>query len=264
VARPEGDKGELAAVTGGGGAIGRAICRRLTKDGYRVGVIDSKLESAEETVALLRGEAGVADAVAADVADETSIQACFARLEESSGAPVTVLVNAAGVLGPSATPLAELELDAWEHVFAVNVRGAWLASRAALPGMERAGGGAIVNIASGAALIGVPGLGAYAASKAALLSLTRTLALELARLGIRVTAVCPGNVDTPMIQELAAAMSRAGDPDPMQTLIAFHALPRLAAVEDVAAAVAFLVSADAAFVTGSSVLVEGGALAGRM
>jgi len=144
----------------------------------------------------------------------------------------------------------------------VNLLGALLVTRAILPAMREHGDGRIVNVCSGAALIGVPGLGAYAASKAALLSVTKTLALELAADGIRVTAVCPGNVETGLLAELERSLAAAGEPDPRGKLVSYHALQRLATPDDVAGAVSFLLSADAAFVTGSALLVEGGALAG--
>lgn len=249
-------------VTGAAGAIGRAVCLRLGAEGRAVAVLDVDPVKAEETAAAVREDGGSGLAVPCDVSGEASLREAVEEARRRLG-PADLLVNAAGVLGPPATMLADLDTAAWERVFAVNVRGTWLACRAVLPGMVERGGGRIVNLASGAAHIGVAGLGAYAASKAAVLSLTRTLALEHAADGIRVTAVSPGNVDTPMIGALADALGEAGDPDPRASLVRYHAVPRLATVEDVAGVVAFLASADADFVTGSTILVDGGALAGR-
>jgi NAD(P)-dependent dehydrogenase (short-subunit alcohol dehydrogenase family) len=214
-----------AVVSGAGGAIGSAICTRLGADGF-------------------------------------AVAAAVARTREELG-EIELLVNNAGILGPPGTPLVELTPADWEQIFAVNVTGAWNLVRAIVPAMAERGHGCVVNIASGAAFNGVPGLGAYAASKAALLHLTKTLALEQAKRGVRCVAVCPGNVDTPMLGQIARMLEEAGDPDPRRTLTAYHALPRLATPDDVAGAVAFLAGPDASFMTGSAVLVDGGALAGR-
>jgi len=244
----------VALVSGAGGAIGSAICRRLSEDGFAVAALDVDAATV--------GRADCALAVACDVTDGDEVFRAVRQVRDKLG-EVDVLVNNAGILGPPATPLVELSPTDWDAIFAVNVTGAWNLVRATVPAMADRGGGCVVNIASGAALNGVPGIGAYGASKAALLHLTKTLALEHAKRNVRCVAVCPGNVDTPMLSQIARAMEEAGDPDPRRTLTAYHALPRLATPDDVAGIVAFLASSDAAFVSGSAVLVDGGALAGR-
>ena len=244
----------VAIVTGAGGAIGAAVCRRLAADGLAVAALD--LDEAAMS--------GVSCSLAAacDVTDDASVSAAVARVRDGLG-EADVLVNNAGILGPPGTPLVELSPLDWHRVFAVNVTGAWNLVRAVVPAMAARGGGCVVNVSSGAAFNGVPGIGAYGAAKAALLHLTKTLALEHAKSNVRCVAICPGNVDTPMLSRIASVLAEAGDSDPRRTLTAYHALPRLATTDDVAGVVAFLVGADAAFVTGSAILVDGGALAGR-
>ncbi len=247
-----------ALITGAGGAIGAAICRRLAARGYAVAALDADLDAAERVAAELSTPA---IAVQCDVTRLAEVEATVEHVQAQLG-EVELLVNNAGVLGPPATALVELDPSDWERVFAVNVTGAWNLMRTVVPGMAARGHGCVINIASGAAYNGVPGIGAYGASKAALLHLTKTLALEQARSGVRCVAVCPGNVDTPMLSQIARTLAAAGDTDPTATLTAYHALPRLATPQDVAGVVAFLASADADFLTGSAVLVDGGALAG--
>jgi 2-hydroxycyclohexanecarboxyl-CoA dehydrogenase len=248
-----------ALVTGAGGAIGSAICRRLAAHGFVIGAIDSDAAAVE---AVTRGLDGLALALTCDVTRRDEVEAAVERARQELG-EVDVLVNNAGILGPPATLLVELDDAEWERIFAVNVTGPWQLARAVVPAMAAKGQGVVVNIASGAAYNGVPGIGAYGASKAALLHLTKTLALEHAQSGVRCVAVCPGNVDTPMLDRIADTLGDAGDPDPRRTLTAYHALQRLATPDDVAGVVAFLASDDAAFLTGSAILVDGGALAGR-
>jgi NAD(P)-dependent dehydrogenase (short-subunit alcohol dehydrogenase family) len=248
-----------ALVSGAGGAIGSAICRRLATQGFAIAALDSDASALE---AVTRELDGSAVALMCDVTGLDEVEAAVERAQHELG-ELDVLVNNAGILGPPATPLVDLDAAEWARIFAVNVTGAWHLMRATVPAMAANGHGVVVNIASGAAYNGVPGIGAYGASKAALLHLTKTLALEHAQSGVRCVAVCPGNVDTPMLQRIADALEEAGDPDPRRTLTAYHALPRLAAADDVAGVVAFLVSDVADFLTGSAILVDGGALAGR-
>jgi 2-hydroxycyclohexanecarboxyl-CoA dehydrogenase len=252
-------EGSAALVSGAGGAIGSAVCRRLASRGLAVAALDTDGGAAE---AVSRELGTPALAVECDVTQLDAVEAAVERIRGALG-EIEVLVNNAGILGPPATRLVDLEPTDWERIFAVNVTGAWHLSRTVVPRMAAAGRGVVVNIASGAAYNGVPGIGAYGASKAALLHLTKTLALEHAASGVRCVAVCPGNVDTPMLQRIADTLEAAGDPDPRRTLTSYHALPRLATPEDVAGVVSFLASPDADFLTGSAVLVDGGALAGR-
>ena len=249
----------VALISGAGGAIGGAICRRLAAQGFAVAALDADGAAAESVA---RGLGAPSVSIVCDVTSLDEVEAAVERVQATLG-PVDVLVNNAGILGPPATRLVDLDPSDWGRIFAVNLTGAWHLTRTVVPAMTARGRGCLVNIASGAAYNGVPGIGAYGAAKAALLHLTKTLALEHAKSGVRCVAVCPGNVDTPMLARIAETLAAQGDPDPRQTLTSYHALPRLATPEDVAGVVAFLVSPDAEFLTGSAILVDGGALAGR-
>jgi meso-butanediol dehydrogenase/(S,S)-butanediol dehydrogenase/diacetyl reductase len=236
----------VALITGGAGGIGLGIGRRLAAEGARVLLADTVPPPAE-----------AADFGAAYLAtDVTSPGECAAATAEAVGrwGRLDVLVNAAGI-GAGAR-VAELDDATWDRVLAVNLKGAFVMSRAAWPALA-ARAGAIVNIASLAGLVVRPEMGAYAASKAGLIQLTRVLAVEGAAVGLRANAVCPVWTDTPMLH---AFLEHTGHPARTLKLIT-AGIPagRVATVEDVAAAVAFLASEEARFITGVALPVDGGA-----
>ena len=192
--------------------------------------------------AALAGELG-AEAIELDVRDETQVAPAMADVD--------VLVNVAGVGSTTTAP--ETTLETWEDVFAVNARGTFLCCKHAIPGMAARGGGSIVNVASVAALVGLPRRAAYCAAKGAVVSLTRALAVDHVGDRIRVNAVCPGTVDSPWVRRL---VEEAGES--IEELRARQPLGRLGTPEEVAAAVAYLASEDAAFVTGTALVIDGG------
>ena len=236
--------GGCALVTGSSRGIGAAIARSLAADGWPVGVnYRTGREPAEHVVEAIEAAGGSALAVQADVVDEASPDALFGALEERFG-PVLVLVNNAGVRADSLSP--QIDDDAWERVLDTNLSAAFRTTRRALRPMMRARFGRIVNIASVVGQRANPGQANYAASKAGLVALTRTVAAEVARRSITVNAVAPGLVETEMTDGIggellkAVPARRAGTP------------------EEVAACVRFLASKDAAYVNGTTLTVDGG------
>jgi NAD(P)-dependent dehydrogenase (short-subunit alcohol dehydrogenase family) len=241
--------GSIALVTGAAGGIGRAISARLAAAGVALALVDLDGDGAEALLAELCAK-GVA--IAADVSEAGDVEAAAAEAEARLG-PVDILVNNAGISGVGPPkPAVETPLDEWERTLAINVTAPVLFSRAVLPGMVERGRGRIVNIASMAGILCLPGRVSYAASKAALISLTKTLAVECAASGVRVNAVCPGWVDTPFIA------ARLAQPELRAQAEAMVPVGRVATADEVADVVAFLVSPASRYMTGAAVAVDGG------
>jgi NAD(P)-dependent dehydrogenase (short-subunit alcohol dehydrogenase family) len=246
--------GRSAAVTGAGRGIGRAVANGLAEAGARLAVTDIDLPAAEQTAAAIRYNGGEAIAVALDVADEASVERGFKRIAEAHGG-IDVLVNNAGIA--IGRPSVELSLADWDKVVAVNMTGVFLCARTAARLMIAGHGGSIVNMASVMGLSGsrfFPDI-SYQATKGAVVNMTRALALEWARAGIRVNAVAPGLVRTEFIRDL---LNR---PELLARMRAMTPLGRIAEPSDVVGAVLFLASPASAMVTGHTLPVDGGILA---
>ncbi|MEV6060155.1 3-oxoacyl-ACP reductase FabG [Nocardia asteroides] len=242
-----------AFVTGAARGIGAATAARLAADGYAVAVVDRDADAAVLAAGAINTAGGTAIGLGCDVADEDAVAAAVARTVADLGS-LDVLVNNAGVLRDNL--LFKMSVDDWDTVMAVHLRGAFLCSRAAQKHMVERGGGAIVNTSSVSAL-GNRGQANYAAAKAGIQGLTRTLAMELGPFGVRVNAVAPGFIATEMTAATAARMGvEAAD---LQAKTAeITPLRRVGTPADIAGVVAFLASDDAGFVTGQTVYVDGG------
>ncbi len=245
--------GKTAIVTGGGGAIGRAIGRRLAEEGAIVGLIDIDAGAAEDAAREIGDAGGRAYAHGVDIADYGAVKAAVAALEAEAG-PIHILVNNAGF--DRFAPFLKTEPEDWERIIAVNLNGPLNLHHAVLPGMAERGAGKVVNIASDAARVGASGEAVYSACKGGLVALTKTLARELASKGICLNVVCPGPTETPLLDSVARD-SGSGD----RLLEAFRrATPmrRLGLPGDHPGVVAFLASDDADFITGQVISVSGG------
>jgi len=242
-------EGRVFAVTGGGSGIGEAIVTRLLQDGAKVAVVDVNLENAR-TVAEISSDAL---AVAGDVTSAESMIAAMNSIVDHFG-KLDGAVNNAGIGGPFA-PTGDYPLDWWERTIAVNLTGVFHSIRAELPHLLANSGGAIVNVASICGFVGQAGTPAYTASKHGVIGLTKNVALEYGRQGIRCTAVCPTYART------ALTLAELTDEAIWKELDERHATGRCTTAEEVAPIVSFLLSEDAASITGSAHLVDGGLLA---
>ena len=250
--------GKIALVTGAGTGIGRAVAVRLAEEGAEVIVSSRTLSHAQATGNLVRDVTGVAPMIAAlDQTDDVQVKAALQGAVDAFG-QLDIVSNNAGIDEPTEPPVAETSDEVWSTAFDVNVTGVFRICRAAIPHMRE--GGAIVNMGSGNGIAPRPNAAAYSASKAALIQLTRSLALELAPRGIRATCVCPGVVDTPLTD-----LFLAREQDPVAARAEYaksNPLGRIADPRDIANCVLFLASEEASFVTGTALVADGGGLAG--
>lgn len=245
---------KVVVITGAGAGIGRACALAFAEAGARVAAADVTKDSGYETVKLIEGHGGQAMFIEADVADGDSVRDLIDATVKKFGG-LDYAVNNAGIEGQSADT-AECSEENWDRVIAVNLKGVWNCMRHEIPRMLERGGGAIVNMASVAGLVGFAGLPAYCASKGGVIQLTKTAALEYATRGIRVNAICPGVIHTAMVERIIG-----GDPEKEKAFTALEPVGRMGRPEEIARTTLWLCSDDASFITGHPLAADGGFVA---
>ncbi len=243
--------GRVALITGGGGEIGSAIALRLAREGARVMVGDIEPEKAEATANAIRAAGGEAGAVGIDVRLEESAKAAVEKTIAAFG-KLTILVNVAAAVTPDGNA-ETLPLDVWENAIRVNLTGSFIMCKFAVPEIRKAGGGAIINIASQLGHLSVAGRSPYCTTKAALIKYTEVLAMDYARDNIRANTISPGFILTERSSRRSGGKENASRIQGPK-----HLLNRPGSVDDIAAGAAYLASDDAAFVTGTDLLIDGG------
>lgn len=243
-------EGKVAIVTGGAQGIGEAIARRLASEGAQVAILDIQPDKAEKVAADIAAGGGRALAMEMDITKNQDVKQAVKEVEEKWG-KIDVLINNAG--WDKAAPFIQLTEEIWDKVIAINLRGPIAMTRAVLDGMISRKYGRIVNIASDAGRVGSTGESVYSACKGGIIAFTKTLARELVRYNILVNCVCPGPTDTPMLADIARENPRLVEA--LQNAIPMR---RLGKPEELAAAVAFLASDEASYITGQTLSVSGG------
>lgn len=247
---------KTAIITGAAGGIGRATSLAFAAEGAAVALIDLDAAAVEAVAAEIRGLGGTALPIAADVSNEADIQRAIAAVNAEIGR-IDVVFNNAGIIRRTTAP--ETTAEEWDRVFAVNVKAIFLMCKHVIPAMAEAGGGAIVNTGSGWGLKGGASAVSYCASKGAVVNMTRALAIDHGPQGIRVNSVNPGDVNTGMLRDEARQLAQ--DPGAFLAEAADRPLRRMGEPEEVAAAVLWLASDDASYVTGTALVVDGGGIA---
>lgn len=243
---------KVALITGAGGGIGRASARAFSREGARVVVVDAIEAAGRATVDELTAAGGTAAFVRADVTRAADVQGMVAFAERQFGA-LHVLFNNAGIFPDEDGSVVDTDEEVFDRVIAVNLKGVFLGCKYGIPALLRAGGGSIINTASFVAVMGAAtSQSAYTASKGGVLALTREVAVEFARRGIRANALCPGPVNTPLLQSLLA------DPAARARRMVHLPMGRLAEAEEIAAAAVYLASNDSSYVNGTTFMVDGG------
>jgi len=245
----------VALITGAGGGIGRAAARAFCREGARVLVVDANEAAGRATVEAIAADGGRAQFARADVTKAAEVQAMIASAERAFGA-LHILFNNAGIFPDADGSVIDTDEAVFDHVIAVNLKGVFLGCKYGVPALLRAGGGSIINTASFVAVMGsATSQSAYTASKGGVLAMTREIAVEFARRGIRANALCPGPVNTPLLQALLA------DPAARARRLVHLPMGRLAEADEVANAALFLASNESSYINGATFLVDGGTTA---
>ena len=239
-------QGKVAVVTGAGSGMGRAIAVRFAREGAAVAIWDLNTQGAEETAALITEAGGKAIALTVNAANTAEIKTAADKTRETFG-PILILVNNAGITGT--VPFLSLDEATWDRMIEINLKGPFLCCQQILPDMLAAGWGRIVNISSSSIQTGAPAMAHYVSAKGGVMALTKALAIEYADKGITANSVPPGFIDTPMLR---------ASPVNVDAYAATMPMKRPGRVEEIAAACAYLVSEDAAYVTGQTIIVNGG------
>lgn len=243
---------KVALISGAGSGIGRESALLFAKEGAKIIVVDIKEEPGRETVASIGEAGGEAKFIQADVSKSTEVEGMI-RFAETTYGKLDVLFNNAGIFHPEDVSVLDTEEAVWDLVIKVNLKGVFLGCKFGIPALQRAGGGSVINMASFVALMGAATSQiAYTASKGGVLSMTREMAVEFARQNIRVNAVCPGPVETPLLAELLS------DPERRQKRLVHIPPGRFAQAKDVAHAALFLASDESTYVNGATFTVDGG------
>lgn len=248
---------KVALITGGSSGIGRATALTFAKGGARVIIADMDENKADEVLKEIQAAGGDALFIPTDVSDDESVKSMLQHAVATYG-KLNIAVNNAGIEG-ALVPTTEYPLDMWNKVIAVNLTGVWLCMKYEIPHLLKTSG-AIVNVASVAGLVGAPNASAYSAAKHGVVGLTKTAALEYAKQKLRVNAVCPAFIETPMVME--RTMSAGTDQQTYDRLVRAHPMRRLGKPQEIADAIVWLASDQTQFMTGHTLAVDGGLTAG--
>lgn len=245
-------EGKVALITGAGNGMGRSASLLFADEGARIVVADAVEDAGNATVEAVKAEGGDATFVRVDVSDEDQVHAMIDAAIATYGA-LHVLYNNAGIFPADDGGVTETPVATWDRVMDVNLKGVWLGCKHGVPAIAASGGGSIVNVASFVALMGAatPQI-AYTASKGGVLSMTREIAVEWARRGVRANALCPGPIDTPLLAELMS------DPEWARRRLTHIPMGRPGRADELAKAALFLASDDSSYMTGASLVVDGG------
>ena len=242
---------KVALITGAGSGMGRAAAALFAREGAKVAAVDINEASSKETVAAIASGGGEAFAMRVDVSNSEDARAmCDEAVRRYGG--LDIVYNNAGIEGEGGF-MAQLSEDAFDRVIAINLRGVWLGMKYALPHLIKRGGGSIINTASVAGIVGIKGAAAYCAAKAGVIALTRVGAIEYGRYKIRVNCICPGVIDTPMVERVSEEGGVTSQANNRLSL-----LGRIGKPEEIARTALFLASDDAPFATGAPFIVDGG------